>query len=124
MLQHINRRGEAKEISASPPSDMSSQSHQAIPRPVALQRIRPPLHHGIEMYRKQSDELKEFRNSGLTGEKEGATLAPRIENYPLQKGGHHGLGIHLRKGRKWSKQPRGVQGSIWSSVEKDGTAMN
>jgi hypothetical protein len=86
MLQHINGKGEAKAISASPPGDMSSQLHQAIPRPVALQQVRPPLHHGTGMYRKRSDKLKEFRDSGLTGEKEGARLAPRIENHPFLQG--------------------------------------
>lgn len=61
MLQHINGKGEAKEIFASPPGDMSSQLHQAIPWPVALQQVRPPLHHGIGMYRKQIEKLKELR---------------------------------------------------------------
>ena len=61
MLQQVNGKGEAKAISASPPSDMSSQLHQAIPWPVALQQVRPPLHHGIGMYRKQIGKLKEIR---------------------------------------------------------------
>jgi hypothetical protein len=36
----------------------------------------------------------------LTGEKEGARLAPTIEDHPVQKGAHHGLGIHPIQGQK------------------------
>jgi hypothetical protein len=39
------------------------------------------------MYRNLNGELKEVRNSGLTGEKEGARLAPRIEHHTPAEGG-------------------------------------